>query len=455
MSKERKEIIKSSLEEIREHSKFFEYNEQKLDIFEGDLLKYVDEVLRNTVSPNYYSHIRHRLLPVNVLTRVIDKMSKVYSDDPLRMATVDSAAQWLEFMEASLSINMVMGLADSYSHLFKGYLLQPYIDQRQMRIRVIPYDRFLPIAGDPKKPEKMTAVVTIMGETDDGKKIYYYYDEERFIPFTSGGDEYKPALEGNDGVNPYGFIPFVYGNRAANNVVPQQDTDILQVSKMVPVMLSDLAGAIMFQCFTVIYGVNIKADNLEMSPNAFWSFAQDAGSDSPPQVGTIKPEADIDKVTSFIKDTFILWLETKGVRVGSIGSMDGGNAASGISKIIDEMDVYEIKKRQIQYFKKEEFEFWEKAVALNNYWVKSKEIDADLVPEDTKVITEFDEPRPEVTRETEVRTIKMEVDAGFLDRKTAIKKLYPDLTEDQVIERLENTEGITFNAANEDDNQNS
>ena len=439
---ERKDKIDFFNHYIQNHMSFTETNAQKMDIFEGDLLKYVVSILKSTLSENYFNAIKDRIIPINVLTRVIDKMSKVYVDSPQRSTGNDKGDQWLEQVEADSSIDSFLGLADSYSHLFKGYLLQPYVDDRKIKVRAIPYDRFLPIAGDSTKPEKMDGLITFMGEVDLGnmnkQKLYYYYSDSEFIPFTADGNIYSKALEGNDGVNTYGFIPYVYGNRSMTSVIPKQDTDILQIAKMIPVFLSDLGGAVMFQCFSILYGIDIKADNLTMSPNAFWSLKSDSTSDKTPSVGTIKPEADIDKVKNFIKDVFVLWLETKGVRVGSIGSTEGASNVSGISKIIDEMDVFEIKKNQIQFFKKEERDLWDKMVKLSNIWSKSDEIDYDIIPDDTIVTTEFDEPRPETPRSTEVDTITKEVNGGFLDKFTAIAKLYPDLTDEQIQERMEN-----------------
>lgn len=440
---ERQEKIDFLYKQVKDKSSYLENNEHKLEIYEGKLMDFVLEIMSKTLSRNYFERIKSRVIPINVLTRVMDKMSKVYINEPDRRS--DLSQDWVDKVEKTTDINMIMSLCDTYANLFKGYLVQPYVYNREIKLRPIEFDKFLPIAEDKANPEKMTGLILCMGEIKDSKgnrvKKYYYYSDNEFIPFMTGASEkamvYEPDLEGNDGVNPYGFIPYVYGNRSITKVLPKQDTDIAQIAKVLPVILSDISGAVMFQCFSVVYGVDVKADNLTMSPNAFWSLKSDKNSDTSPSVGTIKPEVDSDKVRNLVKDIFSLWLETKGVRVGNIGSMDGSNFASGISKIIDEMDVFEIKKQSIGFFKKEEKELWQKLVSMNNDWVKQDEIDNEIISEDTQVETIFDDPRPETPRSEEVETKKKEVESGFLDRETAIRELYPDLSDEQVKERLE------------------
>jgi hypothetical protein len=423
----RQERIKAYLKHIEDNKTFLANNAEKLEIYEGKLLPLVDNVMRTTVSANYYDKIKERLVPINVLTRIVDKLSKVYVSEPMRKDAVYQ--DFIEKVEDEASLSMEMALADAYSHLFKGYALEPFLDRGRVRIRVLPYDRFLPMANDPKCPTKMTDFIKIMDED-----LFFAYTDTEFFAFNNKGQELPEYYEQNGGVNPLGRIPVVYGNRSRQDIIPVEDTDIVQMTKMIPVLLSDLAGAIMFQCFTVIYGIDVKAENLTMSPNAFWSLKSDSKNDSAkPSLGTIKPEADIEQVLNYIKQTFAFWLETKGVRIGSLNSIDAGNAASGISKIIDEMDVYEIKRSQILHFRREERELWDLLKDMNNImWIGDESYKGTVISDDYAPSVVFDEPRPEISREVMVRTIDLEYKGGYLDAESAIKELYPDLEDSEV-----------------------
>jgi hypothetical protein len=180
-----------------------------------------------------------------------------------------------------------------------------------------------------------------------------------------------------------------------------------------------------------------------MSPNVIWSLKSDPNSEKTPQVGTIKPEADTEKVIQFVTTIFTMWLESKGVRIGSMGSVDGGNASSGIAKIIDEMDVYEIRKKSQEWFEKDEKELWNiKLPKIHNYWIKSGMVLASDVPglinDELDVKVKFEAPKPMQTRMEEIAEIKAEIDLGVMTMEQAIKRLYPDADELQIKETLAN-----------------
>lgn len=436
----RQEKIQFYLKQIRDHEEYLAANAEKLDVFEGNLLPHVKEVMKNSLSDNYFQKIKERIIPINVLTRIIDKLSKVYINEPIR--TDELYQDFIDRVQKEASLDMEMSLADAYSHLFKGYALEPFLEDDKIRVRVLPFDRFIPISTDYKNPTRLTDFIKCMGKSND-KKIYFAYTDTEFYAFNQDGDELPSFYEGNEGLNIIGRIPVVYGNRSRQSIVPTQDTDIMQLTKMVPILLSDLAGAIMFQCFSIIVGINVKAENLTMSPNAFWSLKADNKAETGnPSIQTIKPEADIDKVLTFIKQTFAFWLETKGVRIGSLNNIDAGNAASGISKIIDEMDVYEIKKQQILFFKKEEADFWDLMKYMNNFWITQDGYTGTVIGDDYNPKVVFDEPSPEISRDSYFNTIDKEYKGGYLDAESAIRQLYPDLDQNTVEERAEELDRI-------------
>lgn len=449
-----KERIQFYLDKIKENEENIKLNHEKLRIYEGDLMPFVKEVMQATLSANYFKQIEHRIIPINVLTRIVDKLSKVYISPPVRKD--ENYQEFIDNMSDMISVDLMMSNADEFSHLFKCYALEPYIDGGVPGVRVLPADRFTVIGEDRKNPMKVTTFIKHMGKINSTDSLFYAYTNNEFIPFTSTGDIYSPALEGNDGINPYGVIPFVYGNRSKLSLVPIQDTDIKQLTLMIPILLSDLAGAIMFSCFSVIYGIDLKIEKIEKSPNSFWNFKTDSKNENAkPEIGTIKSDVDIDKVMSFIKQTFAFWLETKGVRIGSLNNVDAGNV-SGIAKIIDEMDVYEIKKQQINYFKKEEKNLWNLLAVMNNYWVVSEpEYDGKIIGEDFNPTIVFDEPRPEIPRATEFATVNAEYIGGYMDAENAISILYPDLDQEEIEERAENLDKVNkrdMNGTSQDDN---
>ncbi len=432
---------------VKKHAPLLKQNAEALDIYDGNLKPYVDTILKNSLSETYYSAIRDRILPINILQRYVNKVSTTYSKPPRREAKSEADKKFLEYYEKKLSINNSGMLADVFSHLFKGFAWEVYVDKDgNPALRELSFDRFLVMSDSKESPEEETIFIKIMGQNShqDGSILLLVYTNEEFDAFYMNGHEASEYLEDNQGINLYGTIPYVYGKRQKHKLIPTLDTDMLAITKAISVQLSDMAGALMFSCFPILYGVDINAENLKMSPNAFWSLKSDKTSDKNPQIGVLQPTADSQKVLDFVTNIFILWLETKGIRVGSMGNVSGGNVASGIAKIIDEMDAYEVKKKSMEWFKKDEEELWNKKLPLiHNYFIKSGLVNdpnmPPLIPNPSLVdiCVEFETPSPMMTRSEEIANMNAELEIGTISKEMAIKLLHPDYSEDVVSELIE------------------
>jgi len=442
LKQRRKEII----EYIKAHRDFLKQNTEALDIYEGNLLPYVDNILRNSLSAHYYNSIKDRVLPINILQRFIDKVSTTYSKPPTRSSQDQRTMDFVSFYEKALAVNNSGNIADVYSNLFKMFAWEPYIDKNgKPALRELAGNSFLVMSDSMVNPEEETIFIKFMGKqtNDDDSLLLFVYTDQEFDAFYMSGTEASEYLVDNEGINIIGTIPFIYGKRQKNRLLPVLDSDMLSISKAIPVMMTDASGAQMYQSFSIIYGIDISAENLKMSPNALWSIKSDRESDKNPSLGVLNPTADTDKIIQFITTTFTLWLETKGVRVGSVGSVDAGNVSSGISKIIDEMDVWELKKKSQAWFKKDEEELWnEKLPKIHNYWIKSGQVLPALVPpimpEVLDVVVEFEMPKPMVSRTEEIAQIKAELELGTMTLAQAIKKLHPDMSDEAINETLGN-----------------
>ena len=438
----RKELISY----IKDHADYIKQNSQALDIYEGNLLPYVDKILQSSLSPEYYQTIKHRSLPINILQRFIDKVSTVYINPPERKSEDAKIQEFVDFYADEFDMDQVGLDADQYSNLFKSYALEPYINLKgEPKIRVLAPNQFIVYSDSEVSPEEETVFIKFMGQKgqDEDSVLLFAYTDTEFDAFYMNGTPAPEYLIENQGVNAIGVIPFVYGKRQKNKLIPTLDSDMLAITKSIPVMLVDAAGAQLYQSFSIIWGVDVKLDNPKMSPNAFWSMKSDRESDKNPQIGTIKPEADTEKIMAFVANIFILWLETKGVRVGSVGNVDSTAMSSGIAKIIDEMDAYAIVKKSAMWFEEDEEELWnEKLPAIHNYWIKTGQLNASkypaIIPDgfDVEVEVNFEKPEPMQSRTQLLADIKSERDLGTMTLKQAIEKLHPKYTEEQILEVL-------------------
>lgn len=445
MLKQKRKMI---IDYIKAHRKFLSQNTEALDIYEGNLKPYVDSILQSSLSANYYHSIKDRILPINILQRFVDKVSTTYSKPPSRKSENPRSQEFVDFYQNTLQVNNSMSIADAYSHLFKGFALEPYINKNGVpALRELPFNSFLVMSDSLVNPEEETIFIKFMGKMtqDEETLLLFVYTDTEFDAFYLNGNEATEYLIENEGINVIGTIPFVYGKRQKNRLIPTLDTDMLSIAKAIPCMITDGAGAQMYQAFSIIYGVDISTENLKMSPNALWSIKSDRESDKNPQLGVLTPTAQTDKIMEFVTTTFTLWLETKGVRVGSTGSMDAANMSSGISKIIDEMDVHELKKKSQYWFKQDEEELWNvKLPKIHNYWIKSGLLNPSMIPQlmpeeqDPEIYVEFEAPRPMMSRMEEISEVKAEIELGTMTMEQAIRKLHPDMDDEMISETLSN-----------------
>lgn len=432
-----KDLIPAMVAHIKNNQQFIDDNHELLDIYEGNLVKYVDQVLRSSLADNYYKTIKDKIVPINILNRVIDKLAKVYSGDVKRISETDQ--ELVDYYVGSFKMNSKMIKADEYSNLFRGYLLEPYLYEDHLKLRVLPYDRFLPFSHSHIDPTKEDVIIKYVGKklveskkSSSYKNVYYAFSSTEFMAFTEDEEIYYPALKDNEGVNPFGVIPFVYANRSDNKLVPTHNYDAKQMAKLIPCILTDMVGCIQYQAFSMIFGIDIDMENVRIGPNAIWSLKSDLASQKAPQLGTIKPDADIAEVVQFVQTVFTLWLESLSIRVNGSLTEKSSNASSGIAKIIDEMDTIDARKKAMEYFIHEEREFWMKLKEIHNFYVSTGQIRAPMFSDSFTIDISFQEPRPFVDKEKVLAEIQTQVSLGLMTRRMALKELYPDYSQEAI-----------------------
>lgn len=439
--------LDSLLADIQDKRKLLEHNEILFNIFEGELLCYIEADLQRELSLQSFDQARYRITPINLLKKIIDKLSKIYQEIPIRIVEEGSNTdtELLTWYEKSFRVNQKMNVSNEFFNLFKASLVQVYLWNGMPQIRAIPNHKFIVHSYDRVDPTKPTHYTLIMGKRTSGTgeiiEIYHTYTDEEFLVWSSRKEvliEDMIAFGNPEGINPFGKAPFVYTNRSANLLTPKPDSDTLRMTKIIPILISDLNYAVKFQSFSIMYSVDLDDENITMAPNAFWHFKSDPTKDKTPEIGSIKPQVDIPQVMELIQAELSLWLNSRGIKPGSIGTLTADNAASGIAKMLDEMDTTDERKKQVAIYTDAECEMWDLvANYMHPYWVKNQLIEnrAMFTPS-AEVVVRFAEQLPLLSRGDLVRDLKDEVEARFTSKHRAIKVLNPAMTDEQIDELI-------------------
>ena len=422
---------------VKHHAKLIQAHCVTLDIYENNLTPYVENALNQQLSDTAPKIAMSRMVPINILTKVVDKLSNIYQQGVVR-EVVDgdqSDMDLVSWYSDQFEINNTMHFSNTLFNACKSTLLHPYIHDGKPCLRVIPNDRFIPYSTDPVNPEKPTGIILLAGRKDT-RDMYRVYDADSFrVVLSDGTIDYEEmnAIGMEDGINPYGVLPFVYVNSSKLKLCPTPDDDAVRMAVTIPVMLADLNMAAMFQCFSMIYTIDTAVENMPFSPNAVWHLKSDIEG-AKPTIGTIKPDVDIQEVMNLVQSEFSLWLGTKGIRSSSVGQLTTDSFASGIAKIIDEMDTLDARQAQTALFSKGEAELWDLVLnSMHPYWVVTKMIEnPGLFSPGAKVNTTFRLSLPGSTRTQLIDEQVKEVGAKFTTRRRAIMALNPTLSEMEV-----------------------
>lgn len=432
-----------------------EHNAVLLDIHEGNLEGYVLKAMKSELSPLAFESAKSRVASINILKKLIEKLSQIYEVPPVRTTKLpdgkeagESDIKLVQWYEEKFELNQTGVAANQDFNLYKTFAYEPFIDRNEPRLRVIPSDRFFPYSNDKANPLRMTHFVKVMGKVMCSEKkterlLHYAYTDTEILPFYCENGEPEIASEimaanGMDGNNPYKKIPFVYVARSRVDLVPQIDTDTLSMTILFPILFTDLNYAIKFQSFSVMYTIDATISGAR-APNSVIELKSNPATQNKPEIGTIKPQVDIDQVNAHIRSLLSIWMETRNIKPGAMGSANISNVASGVAKMIDEMDTSADRKKQVPYLQNAEAQLFDLVLNyMHPVWLSSiQNFEMRVSPsKGVKVHSQFSEQRPIVDPSQAIADQSIKVEKGLTSRRRAIKELNPDWDDEQVDELL-------------------
>jgi hypothetical protein len=440
--------------EIEDNQTRLNVNERLFDIYEGSVLKELMQALIDDLGQSSTKQAQSRAVPINILKQIINKLAQIYQNTPRRSVDPDNATDLsiLEYYEKTFNINPKLNYNNELQNLFGYSFQQIVLNKGKPTTRAIPNHSFLPINFNKIDPTEANVIIVFMGQEKSMQEdermvdIRWAWSDEQFVIFDSNGDLRPDIMAEKMDIpfetityeNPFGRIPGTYLTTSQNSLMPAEPDDILQLSLLIPVLLTDLNFAAKFQIFSILYGIDVDDENLKMSPAVFWRFKSHKGKEKP-EIGSIKPEVDIDKVLTLAGTELALWLQSLGIRPGAVGKLDGNNFSSGISKIIDEADILDHQSKQTELYRAFEPEFWDTALKyMHPVWVKNRELEPKaptaLFNMNTEVITVFTKKIPVHSRGALAKDYMVEIEGGLISRKEVMRRLNPELSEKKLEE---------------------
>jgi hypothetical protein len=227
----------------------------------------------------------------------------------------------------------------------------------------VPLESFFPI-WDPDDPNELLEVWIVIQMTAEQARAKYGFSASaevvtRVEHWTKAG--YENLLEGRrmeaySGVNPWGFVPFVYiphcrtdhfwGLSLTEDIIPAQDE--------LNGVLADAGEAINYNAHPIRWGVNLprafNQKNFAMSPNAMWDLGRTLPGAEKPEIGILEAQRPVPPETfSYVKFIYD-WTRTAAFTPPiAFGEDNGGGQRSGQTLEIRMIPMIRANKRSRAY----------------------------------------------------------------------------------------------------------
>lgn len=458
------ELIPELVEYVRDNEGRIEFANRLNLIDAGQLSVEIEKSLRDEFKSETVKKILPRIPCINLLSKIVDKVSKIYDSPVTRTSSLDGDVNLIQFYTQAMDLDANMSWANRAYNLHESCALEPYLDMTDTpRLRVLTPDQFIVWSDDPTNPLNPTVFIKFMGDakriqdestiTRDGVylkpsedarvNIYYIYSNSEFLVVDSDG-QLRPDLtppKNINGINPIGELPAIYINKSKTHLLPLPNTDLLSNTLLVPKLLGDLNYAVKYLSHSIVLVKDMDVpDNIDRNPDAVWNFKSTNAADEAQQgsVDVITPKIDIDAVIRLIQTIVATWLESLGVRPGNMGQPTGSSRTSAVAKIVDEADTTAFRNSQVGLFSSVEKRLFSLIAKYHNVWRTTSKIQlASKFSNEFDISVMFPEQKLFSSEKERIEKASMLLDKGLATKKQALKLIYPDMSDRKIVEWIE------------------
>ena len=228
----------------------------------------------------------------------------------------------------------------------------------------IPLQSFFPIWNPDDVDDLLEVFVVVEMTQEQAKEAYGLQINDQMIiqrveHWTKSNYENfidQKRIDAYSGVNPWGFVPFVYIPRLRSNVWwgDAMTEDVIPMQDELNMKVADLGEGISYNSQPTRWGYNLpkgfNQDNFPLEPNAMWDLGRSIGTTPPPTVGIMQtPDPAPQGVFSYLK--FLNdWASTASFAPPIVfGEDTGGGQRSGDTLEIRMLPMIKAVRRQRAY----------------------------------------------------------------------------------------------------------
>lgn len=455
---------------------------------------YVTKQLLKQFDQSTVVEMSYAISNIGFVRKIIDKLARVYKYGVTRTAENESETDKVQELSDLMNINAAMkkinrffkldknttayicpkreGLEDEAKKIVKVLPLQPFLydvvelnEDREMAGCYILSDYESEDVGDlyyslnpatANRTQKSVIVANVGDRVDqiiadtpedqtsygkrDNKQYIFWSNKYHFTCNKAGAIVSGPEID-----NPILEMPFVNFAEDQDGAFWAQGGDDLADGG---ILLNSFISNVNHIAITQGYGQLVMTGkklpkNMKVGPNKAIQLEYEKDEDPVPTFDFKTANPPLDQLRALIEMYVALLLTTNNLTTSGVSASLGGATQfpSGIAMLIDKAESMEDVEDQRQIFLDNEPTIWKKIAKWQNVLKSSGELSDTLLeyvlPTDIDVDLKFNQPVIIQTEKEKLEVIKLKSELGIFGKLDMLREEYPDLTDEELKEKLE------------------
>jgi hypothetical protein len=426
------------------------------NIFNDKIDSYVKEYLLSQLAPKTVARMPI-ISTINIAKKIVKSEAMIYNDCPERTFNGDYK-EIFEKIYASNAFDTTMRRSNEYYKLLRQTLLQVYLDDGKIKVRVINNHNYDVISNE-NNPERADAYILspfdkMLGQMSVSQSLVAiqepeYKMTERYVVWDN---DVNFVMNGNGEIissetsNPIGMMPFVdvSSEKDMNYFVNGSDT-LCNFTIQYNGALSDLANIVRLQGYAqaIIKGpAESMPDEVYVGGTSIIRLVTNPDNQAQVDFDFKTPNPNIDGSIRALEQLLANFLSTRGIDTNAIsGTLGKTNTySSGTERLLAMLDKWNISRSDLDLFEDIEYKLFNIirrfAITFSGSEFLSPEYFINEAAMNDTFSIKYEKPEGTMSEKEELDLLVAKEDQGLTDKVQMLMEL-DGITRDQAIEKLQ------------------
>jgi hypothetical protein len=290
----------------------------------------------------------------------------------------------------------------------------------------------------------------------ENQELIIWTDEQHFTIDDSGKIMNDPEKDATQFVNPMGIAPVVFLSKSRHNQTwSTVGSDQSEIALLIQLAWSDLLTIAKHQGYSLLtFTGKEPPEKLTMGINRAIFLKQD-DSGVAPTVDYLTANSPLSEYKDILVELLAMFLTTNDMNPQAVGgTFAANNATSGFHALIQSADTLEAVEADKPALKYAEQNLWQVIAKYHNYLF---DIGSDQLNEKARALGKFSEDFSVQIQYSDIKPLESEQEViqnvtnlrgqGLMSRRLALKKLYSDMSDEQIEALMQEIDGERLKTA--------